>query len=169
MTTDPLEAFRTAIAASGMQPPEAIIPGVLQRFSPTGKHGDLAGWYVFFDDGIPSGAYGNWRDSSQMSWCSKSDNDMTDTERDAHRQRMEAARKQRDADKAQQQEATAQAAKTRWDAAQPATGHPYTLPPRESSPTGHESTEMFCLSPCMTCMANCGTCSRYTPMEPSVL
>lgn len=123
--TTPAEAFRMAIAASGMQPPDAIIPGALQRFSPTGRHGDLAGWYVFYGDGIPSGAFGNWREATQSTWCIKADHEMTDTEREAHHQRMQAARQQRDTDKSAQQEAAAKAAITRWDASQPATGHPY--------------------------------------------
>lgn len=123
--TTPAEAFSMAIAASGMQPPEAIIPGVLQRFSPTGRHGDTAGWYVFYSDGIPAGSFGNWREATQSTWCSKADHEMTDTEREAHHQRMQAAQQQREAAKAAQQEATAQVAQTRWDASQPATGHPY--------------------------------------------
>ena len=54
-----LEAFRDAIAAAGLTPPDEIIgDGKLHRFSSNGRPRDESGWYKFFDDDRPAGAFG---------------------------------------------------------------------------------------------------------------
>jgi len=60
-----------------------------------------------------------------QTWCSKAQDTMTEAERTAYRQRMDAIRAQRDADKAQRQQEAAGQAAQRWQAATPATAHPY--------------------------------------------
>lgn len=120
--TDPIEQFRTAILAAGLTSPDEINPdGQLHRFSTNGRRGDDSGWYVLHLDGLPAGAFGCWRQGFTQQWCSKSQDTMTEAERQAHRQRVEAMRQQREADVAQRQQQAAQVAAQRWNAATPAT------------------------------------------------
>ncbi len=64
-----IEHFRAAIHSAGLNPPEAFEPdGKLHRFASNGKRSDHAGWYVLHDDGIPAGAFGDWRTGASESW-----------------------------------------------------------------------------------------------------
>ncbi|MEN9396215.1 MAG: hypothetical protein RLZ81_745 [Pseudomonadota bacterium] len=123
-----LAAFSDAIRAAGLTPPDVIeADGELHRFSSSGRRGDESGWYVLRLDGVPAGSFGCWRSDISQPWSSKTANEMTPAEREAHRQRIKAMKKQREADEAQrQQEAQAEAAR-RWEAAAPAQDHPYTV------------------------------------------
>ena len=126
MSTAHIDQFRAAIEAAGMVPPDHIEPdGCLKRFSPTGKHGDLAGWYVLFCDGITAGVSGNWKTGLHSTWCAKSDNVMTEAERHALRQHLRAAKLQRDAELVLRHQEASHSAMQRWQAAAPAVQHPY--------------------------------------------
>jgi len=123
---DPTEQFRVAILAAGLTPPDEIHgDGKLYRFASNGRRGDDSGWYLLHVDGIPAGAFGCWREGFTQQWCSKTPDTMTQAEREAHRQRVEAMRQQRQADTLQRQQQAAQVATQRWQAASPATAHPY--------------------------------------------
>ena len=66
---DAIEQFRAAIHDAGLHPPEVIEPdGKLHRFASNGRRSDDAGWYVFHDDGIPAGAFGDWRTGASEGW-----------------------------------------------------------------------------------------------------
>jgi len=122
------EQFQQAIAGAGLPVPEVIHgDGTLYRFSTNGKRMDQSGWYVLHDDGdVPAGAFGCWRSGLSQTWCSKDTQAMTQAERSAHQQRMQAIAHQREADKAQRQHDAATAAAQRWEAALPAPAdHPY--------------------------------------------
>jgi putative DNA primase/helicase len=124
--SNPLEHFRLAIAAAGLEPPDNIqADGVLHRFSPTGKRGDDAGWYVAHDDGVAAGVFGCWRSGLQENWCAKSDQQMTQTERDNHRRRVHAMKQQREAETQQRQQQAGDEVAATWKNATPATAHPY--------------------------------------------
>ena len=123
-----IEQFQQAIAGAGLPVPEVIHgDGTLYRFSTNGKRMDQSGWYVLHDDGdVPAGAFGCWRSGLSQTWCSKDTQAMTQAERSAHQQRMQAIAQQREADKAQRQHDAATAAAQRWEAAEPAPAdHPY--------------------------------------------
>jgi putative DNA primase/helicase len=123
---DHTEQFRAAILAAGLTPPDEIHgDGKLHRFSSSGKPRDDSGWYVSHLDGVPAGSFGCWREGFSQNWCAKSANTFTPAEREAHRQRMEATRAQRDAEQSQRQQQAANEAARRWAAASPATDHPY--------------------------------------------
>jgi putative DNA primase/helicase len=123
---NPVDQFLIAIVASGMTPPTTILDdGKLHRFSPTGKRGDDAGWYVLHLDGVPAGSFGNWRDGYAQCWSAKDDSAMTATERKALAQRIEAMRHKRDTELRQRQADAAAAAFVRWAAAVPPVSHPY--------------------------------------------
>lgn len=122
----PEDAFRDAIFATGMQPPaEVIADGRIHRFNPTGRRGDDAAWYVLHADGIPAGAFGNWRDGLHQAWCAKHERDLSASERAALAKRIEAMRRQRDAEQRQRHADAAAAAAVRWAAAEPCDDHPY--------------------------------------------
>lgn len=124
--SDPIELFRLAIAAAGLIPPDTIhADGAIHRFSTSGKRGDDSGWYVLHLDGIPAGCFGCWRGGLTQSWCAKTETDMTQAEREANRQRIDAMTAQRDAAKARRRQEARHRAAARWQAAAPAIEHPY--------------------------------------------
>lgn len=121
-----IKAFRDAIAAAGLTPPAEIIgDGKLHRFSSNGRPKDESGWYKFFDDDRPAGAFGCWRSDLSSTWKSSEPRQFTQVEREAYRQRM------REAEEARAQEirdGNAQArmdAERLWAKAQPSDTHPY--------------------------------------------
>jgi putative DNA primase/helicase len=121
-----IDQFRRAIQAAGMKVPAEIHDDKkLHRFSTNGKRGDDSGWYVLYSDGVPAGAFGCWRSGFQSSWCAKSDQDLTDVERQAILERRQAMQRQREAEQGQihaQAKVTAAALLTRCEAA---VAHPY--------------------------------------------
>lgn len=121
-----IDQFKTAMTAAGLTPPELIVDdGKMHRFSTNGKPRDEAGWYCLHSDGVPAGSFGDWRTGLSSTWCSKSDSTMTEAERQANRERVQAMQRQREADLVQRQQQAAQDATRRWAAAAPCTGHPY--------------------------------------------
>ena len=57
---DALSQFREAIRATGLEPPDVIKLGKLQRFPGVGKrNGNTAAWCMLFDDGL-GGCFGDW-------------------------------------------------------------------------------------------------------------
>lgn len=105
---DSIAKFHGELTKAGYGSPEIEADGVLHRFSlPDDKGGAKTGWFVFYPDGIPSGAFGNWREGSSILWCSKARYEMTAAECAEQDQRMERARAER---AAKQAEAHAKAA-----------------------------------------------------------
>ena len=65
-----IEQFRIAIRKGGIQPLEIIeSDGKLHCFATNGKRDDTAGWYVVYGDGVPAGAFGDWRTGFPEEWC----------------------------------------------------------------------------------------------------
>lgn len=115
-----------AMIKAGLKPPAEIEDdGQIHRFSTNEKPRDESGWYVLHTDGIPAGSFGDWRGGFTQTWCSKSDVTMTEAERQAHRDRVQAMQSQREADLSQRQQQAAQDAEKRWKAAKPCAQHPY--------------------------------------------
>ena len=118
--------FMGAILASGMQSPVEIIgDGKLRRFSPTGRRGDDAGWYMLHLDGVPAGAFGNWRDGFSQCWSDRDERAMSLTERRALAQRIEHMRRQREEEQRQRRARAAAEAAMRWAAAVLTYDHAY--------------------------------------------
>ena len=126
MTAEPIEQFRAAIAAAGLEAPDSInSDGVIHRFSTNGRRGDDSGWYMLHTDGTAAGAFGCWRTGLQSTWCAKSDNAMTPAELADHRQRIKAMQAQREADTLATQQRASETAAALWSQADPATAHAY--------------------------------------------
>ena len=124
--SDPIEDFRMAIAAAGLEAPDNINPdGAIHRFSSNGKPTNKNGWYILHLDGIAAGSFGDWREGFTQNWCSKSNTSMTEAERFAHRERVKAMQRQREKDLAQRQQLAAADALKRWTTATPCTQHDY--------------------------------------------
>jgi len=123
---DEFEQFRDAIRSVGLEPPDMIeADGKLRRFSSNGKRGDDAGWYVLHGDGIPAGAFGDWRTGINETWRGNSGRTLTPTEEATHRAKLEAMRREREADETRRKAEAAAKAIEIWNAAQSAADHPY--------------------------------------------
>jgi putative DNA primase/helicase len=123
---DPAAAFRAAMAAAGIEPPaDVVADGKLHRFAPNGKRGDDAGWYTLHLDGLPAGAFGNWRTGQSETWCAVRECDLSPVERAALAHRVERMRIERERQAQARADAAAQAAAVRWREALPCESHPY--------------------------------------------
>ena len=118
---DTIQQFRDAIQVAGLTPPDMIeTDGKLRRFSSNGKRGDGAGWYLLFGDGIPAGCFGDWRTGFSQTWRADIGRTVTPAEEAAHRARVEAMRRQREADEVRRKSEAQTRAAAIWQAAPPA-------------------------------------------------
>jgi putative DNA primase/helicase len=127
MTPTRVEQFRAAIHNAGMHPPEVIEPdGKLHRFASNGKRSDDAGWYVLHDDAIPAGAFGDWRTGASETWRADIGRRLLPQEEAAHRARVDAMRREREAEDAQRKAEARERAAAIWKQAEVARpDHPY--------------------------------------------
>lgn len=125
--TDPVFQFRDAMQSTfGALDWLPVADGTLRRFHvPGDKAGTCNGWYVLHLDGIASGAYGSWKDAGTWhQWSSREPANPLEAEQ--VRQRIEQARRQREAEQHQRQQAAAEYAARLWrDARRADPGHPY--------------------------------------------
>ena len=116
-----IEGFRGAIRSAGLTPPDTIeADGTLHRFASNGKRGDDAGFYVLHADGIPAGIFGDWRSGISETWRAEVGRNLTPPEQAAHRARIEAMRREREAEDARRHAEAASKAAAIWQAGQPA-------------------------------------------------
>lgn len=121
-----IDQFRGAIVAAGLPAPDEISDdGKLHRFSTNGKPRDTSGWYILHGEGLPAGSFGCWRSGLQSNWCAKGDNDLTDSERQAMRERVKAMQRQRDEEQEQRQAEARATAAARLAQSTAAAQHPY--------------------------------------------
>jgi putative DNA primase/helicase len=124
---EPVDQFRAAIQQAGLHPPEAIEPdGRLHRFASNGERGDDAGWYVLHDDGVPAGAFGDWRSGTSETWRADIGRPLSRQEETAHRARVERMRVEREVEHARRLAEARDTAGRIWRAASAAPDdHPY--------------------------------------------
>lgn len=121
-------AFAEAMRNAGLTTDDEIVAdGKLHRVTlRSDKKLSKNGWYVLHDDGIPAGSFGSWKSGQTVTWCAKSDNELTADERAEYKRRIAEQRKQREADEARAHAEAAERAATIWAAAVPANdNHPY--------------------------------------------
>jgi len=117
-----IEQSREAIRCAGLKPPDVIeADGRLRRFSSNGKRGDDAGWYIFHGDDIPAGIFGDWRTGIKQSWRADIGRDLNPAEESAHRAKVDAMRREREAEETRRHTEAANKATALWKTAQPAT------------------------------------------------
>lgn len=119
--------FGAAMAAYGLSPPEIIADGVRRRFDAADdKRGKKSAWYVLHRDGVPAGAFGNWKAGLSEKWCGKTDNILTPAERAEYRKRIEKAKQEAEFTRLRLEANAAQACMAILAAAQDATDdNPY--------------------------------------------
>jgi putative DNA primase/helicase len=126
--SDPIEDFRMAIAAAGLEAPDNINPdGAIHRFSSNGKPTNQNGWYILHLDGIAAGSFGDWREGFTQNWCCKSDHSMTQKQRLEHRERITAMQRMREDKIAKRQKLAAASAHQRWMVASHCIQHEYLI------------------------------------------
>jgi putative DNA primase/helicase len=125
--SDPIEQFRAAIVAAGIVPPKIVSPnGKLHRFASNGDARDKAGWYIFHLDGLPAGAFGDFRSDLSSTWRADIDRKLSPQELADCKARVESMRRQREAEDAKVKAEARKEAVAIWDAARPAPDdHPY--------------------------------------------
>jgi len=116
-----------ARGVSPTDPANVVADGRLHRYRVDGdKPGSANGWLVLHLDGVPSGAFGSWKAGIAESWSAQTDDELTPTQREEHRQQMEAARRERDRERQQQRAEAADRARHLWAKAEPVDpAHPY--------------------------------------------
>jgi putative DNA primase/helicase len=115
----PHDGFKVAMLNANLVSDVDIIPdGKIHRFKADGDKNQES-WYVFYGDG---GAFGNWRTTLRETWFR---GDLNDDRKREIRKDVIAAQKASREKTAQQHLRTAATARRRWDAAKPATTHPY--------------------------------------------
>ena len=116
-----VDQFRAAIERAGIEPPAQILDdGALHRFSTNGKAGDDSGWYVLHGDGIPAGAFGDWRTGTTHTFRADIGRELTREELEANRQRLERIKAEREAEREREHAANAARAVEIWDGSGPA-------------------------------------------------
>jgi putative DNA primase/helicase len=119
------DAFRDAISAAGMTPPDLIEPGRFHRFPGAGKrNGNTAGWCKLFPDGM-GGTFGDYSQDFTETWQARRDRPLTLYERESWRQHVERAKAEAEAKRREDQAEAATRAAALWSQAEPATAHPY--------------------------------------------
>ena len=103
---------------AGIEPPvEIIADSALHRFTVSGdKARSENGWYVFHDDDLPAGAFGCWKRTISETWCSKEPSTMTVKEKADYSAKMEAMKRQRDADRQKTHAECRELSAELWDA-----------------------------------------------------
>lgn len=85
--------FAIAMAGYDLAPPDIVADGLRHRFdAPDDKKGKKSAWYILHSDGVPAGAFGNWKTDLSEKWCGKFDQVLTPAERAEYRARIDKAR-----------------------------------------------------------------------------
>ena len=128
-THEVLTNFRQFIAETLSHAPNLIKPtGKLERFSSSGKRGDLSGWYVLhLHHDYAAGAFGCWRTGINQTWHSgNGTTPLSDADRQAIRAAIAQAKQQHAQERAAKAHQARQQAIQLWETAQPASStHPY--------------------------------------------
>jgi len=111
-----LSQFSAALEARGIIPPKPIdANGRLHRCDVEGKHGKKDAAYVLHMDGLPAGGFENHRDGlGWQDWQAEPGRILNPEEQQAHRKRVEAMRKDRQADEQQRHTQARQRATGLW-------------------------------------------------------
>lgn len=121
MSGDPLRLFGEVLAAAGLHPKALVADGALHRCIAQGdRAGKQSGWYVLHLDGIPAGAYGDWRTGSMERWQHDSGRPMDAITREKLAKAVAQANAQRERERARSRLAAQQVARDRWRRAAPA-------------------------------------------------
>lgn len=129
MISNPNDGFRDAIFAAGLIAPDFIeADGKIHRFSSSGKRGDDAGWYVFFNEGFAVGIFGDWRTGFKEKWIPDGGRNLNKQEVVEQRAKLDALHRERKAAEKLGHEQAAEKANEIWQTATLATAdHGYLI------------------------------------------
>lgn len=123
-----IDQFRAAMAERGL-PFSGTIKADANKITRYTVDGDrkqsLTGWYILHTDGLPAGEFGCWKRGVQATWCAKSENTLTDAEREQLRIRREENERRRQEEQERVWAEAAAKAEGIWTDAQPCDTHPY--------------------------------------------
>lgn len=126
---DIVAAFRAAMSEAGIDTGDEIVAdGRAHRFHVTGdKAGTKNGTYCLYADGVPAGWFGTHRGGWEThTWCLRSEREIPEAERAAHRKRMEEAERSKAAEEAKRKEDARRRAAAIWKGAKACDdAHPY--------------------------------------------
>ena len=115
--------FRDEISATGLIPPDVIVPGKMHRFPGIGKrNGNTSGWCKLFDDEL-GGCFGDWSSGLSENWQIKREKSISRTERLAFKCRVERARTLAASKRTDKYVRTAKEASSIWNSAKPVIFH----------------------------------------------
>lgn len=122
-----IEQIEDAFANAGLDIPDNInIDGNIHRYSTSGKRGDDAGWYVFFDDKVVCGSLGCWRDNISVNFKQDIGRQLSPVEQMAITRRMSEAKERRQSEQKRKHERAADTVEKIWEQAGNASNeHPY--------------------------------------------
>ncbi|MDR1463595.1 MAG: DUF927 domain-containing protein [Azoarcus sp.] len=128
--SDAFQQFRDVLIGRSIVPPDEILAdGQLHRCDAEGRNGKGDAAYVLHSDGIPAGGFENWRDGlGWENWWSDAGRKLTPAEEEAHRARVEAAQREREAEDAKRKAEARELCAHTWNKAlpcDPANPHPY--------------------------------------------
>lgn len=127
-----LDAMRAAGCAPH-DPKDVVIDRQLHYYRVEGdKAGTKKGWFVFFDDGIPAGAFASFKvhgTEEHVTWTARIDREMTGAEREKNRKIMDLAKEQRRIAATEARKIASQRAADLWSksAETVSAQHPYLL------------------------------------------
>lgn len=122
-----------AMRASDCEPHDASVvtfDGVLHRYRIAGeKAGSENGWFVFYADKLPAGAFGSWKSGLAETWCVKREQELTPAEREQRTQQFADIKQKRLADRRATQAAAKIRAADLWGKSRDTVDakHPYLL------------------------------------------
>lgn len=126
---DPIHEFQDAARAFGLAPFEPIPDGRLHRVDLSDERkGKRSGWYVLHLDSIPAGSFGNWKTGGSSTWCYKTKNTLTPSERTELAKQAAETRRLKHLEAARLREDAQRRAHEIWSNAKPCTDdHPYLI------------------------------------------
>ena len=122
------QAREAILEKIGSAPDEVCLDGEkIHRFKVEGDKGaDKSGWYIFFGNGLPAGAFGNWRTGETHTWHAYRTEPMTDEDSAAIEEKYRRAREARDNEAKARHALAAETCKEIWaDAPEATDEHPY--------------------------------------------
>lgn len=131
---DPRSVFMDILHSAGITPPRALQIGKIDRVDGSeDKAGKKSAWYVYneIEDNQNEGAiigiasYGDWKTGLSETWVSRSEHQMSGTERANYHAKREAMKQEQEAETRAKQNEAAKVAYEIWSKAKPAKTHPY--------------------------------------------
>ena len=121
------QAREAILEALGAAPDEVSLDGRLHRFKVEGDSGtEKTGWYVLHGDGVPAGAFGDWRRDVTQKWHASLPADLTEEARALMEEHCRRAQELRDEEMKRRRKRAAETCREIWENAPEATDdHPY--------------------------------------------